>query len=429
MFKNSIFQFIIFSILLITILSVESDSKFPIGNTTFWWIVQAMILLAFWKASNIYFDPVNKKSMLAINYYLIWNIICIVRGLFIAESYWDWKGLIGNSMAILLPIVAYSASNKFISKELIKNYIKYALPLFLFFAFLIPLGAYGFYLVPISFLILFLPALTMRWKAILIIITLVVFTAELGARSNVIKFGVPLFLSLLYYFRLFLSTKLLGIIRIILFVAPIILFGLAVSNIFNVFNMEEYVEKDYVEIKRNAEGEIIEDVLTTDTRTFLYVEVLQTAQNHNTWWMGRSPARGNESESFGENDLSGRNERLANEVAILNIFTWTGIIGVIFYFIIFYKASDLALNQSNNIFAKSLGLFIAFRWLYSWVEDINIFSLNYFMLWLMIGLCYSKDFREMTNEQVEKWIQSIFNFTYLKSNDSPYSLKRKKNNL
>lgn len=101
-------------------------------------------------------------------------------------------------------------------------------------------------------------------------------------------------------------------------------------------------------------------------------------------------------------------DKPGNEVAILNIFTWTGIVGVIFYFLIFSKASYLAINYSNNIFSKILGLFIGFCWCYAWVEDINYFTLTTFFLWIMIGLCFSKDFRKMNNSQVAYWANNIF---------------------
>jgi hypothetical protein len=55
-----------------------------------------------------------------------------------------------------------------------------------------------------------------------------------------------------------------------------------------------------------------------------------------------------------------------------------------------------------------VGLFVAFRWLYAWVEDFNNFNVGYFCLWFMIGLCYSKSFRAMTNKEVEYWVQGIF---------------------
>jgi hypothetical protein len=191
---------------------------------------------------------------------------------------------------------------------------------------------------------------------------------------------------------------------------PFIFFFLAVSGTFNIFNMGEYIEGDFKEENINlTTGETTEEDLTADTRSPLYVEVLQTANKYNTWVFGRSPARGNETELFASlADITGRQERVGNEVAILNIFTWTGIVGVLLYFFIFYYASYLAINKSNNIFSKIIGVYLSFRWCYAWIEDINYFTLTTFILWITIGMALSSKLRVMKNKEVQLWINSIF---------------------
>jgi hypothetical protein len=173
--------------------------------------------------------------------------------------------------------------------------------------------------------------------------------------------------------------------------------------------MDNYVKGDYQAVERDENGNIVEDNLKNDTRSFLYTEVLYSAKVFNSWLIGRSPARGNLSVAFGDGDENGRGERLGNEVAILNVFTWTGIIGVVLYLIVFYRASYIAIHHSNNIYSKMLGLSVAFRWAYAWVEDINYFSLTYLFLWLTIGLCFSKSFRAMSDNEVKHWARGIFN--------------------
>lgn len=410
-----------FTILFVTVYSVLSlpNEKFPmltyLKSTTVWWVISVAILVVFVFSNYYFFDKKNSINLQLVKIYLIWNIICIIRGMFVAEGYWEWKGLIGNIFALLLPIVAYSATNKVVVQSLLSFYIKYGLPLFLLFALLIRTDAYGFYLVPVSFLLLFLPALSLRQKLLLIFFTAVVLTADLGARSNIIKFVVPFVFLLFYYFRNTISVKTMEIIRLILIATPILFFVLGVTGVFNVFKMDEYIKTDYEGTGVDEAGNRVKTDLKGDTRTFIYIEVLQSAKKNNYWLFGRTPARGNESESFGEieYELTRRYERLTNEVAITNVFTWTGIIGVILYFLIFFSASFLAVNRSENIYVKIIGLYIAFRWLYAWVEDVNNFSLNYLMLWIMLGLCYSFTFRGMTNREVTIWVRGIFDKRYL----------------
>lgn len=407
-------KFISISILLISIYSV---SEFPaprldimthFQNTTIWWLITALIFYVFLSYNYYYIKKKDKENIYIVNWFLYWIIFSIFRGFFVAETYWDWKGLIGNAFGLLLPIVAVTATNKMILQSMLSFYVKYALPLFVLFALIISFDAYGFYLVPVSFIMLFFPVLTNPWKWIIALLSLLVMTIDLGARSNVIKFGVPVIIMSIYYLQHYITIKYYEIVRLIFMLIPIVLFSLAASGLFNVFEMDSYVKGDYKSVDRDENGNVVDGDLKADTRTFLYVEVLYSAKVFNSWIIGRSPARGNLSETFGEGDETGRGERLGNEVAILNVFTWTGIIGVILYFIVFFKASYIAINNSNNIFSKMLGLSIAFRWAYAWVEDINGFTLTTVFLWLTIGLCFSKSFRLMTDDEVKYWIRGIF---------------------
>lgn len=398
-----------FLILLIAINSIGPYLSISIGNTTFWWIIQITTLLIFYSYKQIFENQERDVQMRIVLLYIIWNLFCIFRGLFVAESYWDWKGLTNNSMSLLIPVIAFSCTNLLFWQSILKFFLRFGIPLFFLILPLMPPGAYGFYLVPIGFLALFYPVVPMKGKIFILIFTSLVLFSDLGARSNIIKFIFPFLCLFFYYYRSFFLLKVLKTMRLVFIILPWILFSLAVTDTFNVFRMEEYLGKEIVEKKVGDNGEIIEENLTADTRTFLYIEVLQTAKKYNSWLIGRSPARGNETEYFAlHSDVTGREERLGNEVAVLNIFTWTGLVGVIFYFFVFYQASYLAIYKSHNSFSKILGLFVAFRWLYAWVEDINYFTLDYIFIWVMIGLCFSKPFRIMSEIEVKCWVNGIF---------------------
>lgn len=425
------------SILLITIYTVLPYAKKGIPflplleNTTIWWSISFLILLVYLISSNVFMESKNRDNMLTVGVYLLWNIVCIVRGMFDAEIYWDWKALIVNTMALMLPIVMFSATNKMIVQSLLAFYIKYTLPLFLIFVLILRSDAFGFFLMPISILILFLPALTKRHKLLIIALTIVVLFADLGARSNVLKFSFPILFMLIYYVREKISTKHIEYLRISLFILPILFFVLGVSNVFNVFKMDEYLDGDYISTGVNEKGERVEQNVIVDTRTFLYEEVLESAIYNNYWLLGRTPARGNDSETFGfvDGSLTGRNERITNEIGLANVFTWTGLVGVILYSLIFYRASFLAVRKSKNIYVKILGVYVAFRWLYSWVEDVNKFSINYFMLMIVIGMCFSISFRKMNNNEFTVWVRSIFDIRYLKYRYYLVEKRKEKSNV
>ena len=252
--------------------------------------------------------------------------------MFVAEGYWEWKGLISNIMGLLLPLVAYSSTNKVVVQTMLGYYVKYALPLFLILVFLIRRDAFGSYLMPISFLILFLPALSKRKTILLLLIVAVVMIADLSSRSNVIKFGVPILLLSIYYLRDKITSKLLESVRLVFIIAPLLFFTLAVTGFFNVFNMNEDLGERKV-VGVDNEGKRVEQDIAVDTRTFIYEEVLESAMRNDYWIFGRTPARGNDSAVFGAAtfELTRRYERLANEVGVANVFTWMGVIGVLLY--------------------------------------------------------------------------------------------------
>ena len=412
--RSAILKYLPWGIFLITLNS--HGQNLEIGNTTFWWIIQVIVLIMFFRIKQKYTSKTHTKQLLVLNIYLLYVIISFVRGALIADGYWDWKSLLSNSMCLLIPILAFASDSKFLMKHILKNYIYYTAPLFLIVQFFLGKDEFGFYLAPFSFLLLFFPFLSNKWKIISLSVALFVVFADFGARSNVIKFSLPLLFSLIYYFRKIISNRFLEIVRVSLMVLPFIFFGLGVLGTFNIFIPEGDKQKALIYQKKNGEGNLIQEDLKADTRTFLYVEVLATAQKYNTWIFGRSPARGNISDSFGGNDMSKRNERNGNEVSILNYFTWLGLFGVILILILFYRASYLAVNQSNNTISKIVGLFIAFRWSYGWVEDINNFYIQYLFLWLFVGFCFSEEFRQMTDQQMKEWVRGIFNLTEKKLN-------------
>jgi hypothetical protein len=191
----------------------------------------------------------------------------------------------------------------------------------------------------------------------------------------------------------------------------VVLLILGFTGIFNPFVDLSSNEGKYVENKV-VNGQKVEDDLSADTRTFIYAEVISSAIKHNYILWGRTPSRGNDSETFGaanaEDLKTGKYERYSNEVCFTNIFTWLGLVGLVIYSLIYLRSSYLAVYKSNSIYMKLLGVFISFRFLYGWVEDANSFQIMSISLWMMIAMGLSSDFRKMNNYDFKKWVYSIF---------------------
>lgn len=404
-----------FLVLLLSFKSSNQWSYLPIGNELIWWVIQIIFFVILLQTRKSFSSPQLEKNLFFVKLYLSWNIICIIRGAFTAENYWEWKNLVATSFFLLLPLLVYVANSFLSLQKISKTWFKYALFMYIPFIPFIWGDGVGRFLMPISFLLLFFPILNMKWKIIVLLVTIYVMTFDITARSNVIKFIVPLMIGLLFYIRKTLAVKFLNTIRLLLLFAPLGLFFVAASGVFNVFKMDEYIDGEY-NAKANVNNLATyegpdEESLVADTRTFLYIEVLESALLHEYVLLGRTPARGNDSAYFGEfNKLqlnTGKLERFSNEVSILNIFTWLGAVGVILYFLVFIKASYLAINQSNNIFIKLIGINVAFRWAYGFVEDFSEFDLSNIFLWIMIGMCFSVSFRKMTDLEFKMWVRGI----------------------
>jgi len=398
------------SVLAITISSVNQWSDLPLGSTSFWWIINGIILYSFFRSRKLFYDKSNEIYLKTLRWYLYWNVICIIRGCFVADNYWEWKSLIGTSLVMLLPVSINISTNAERVQRITSFWLKYALPFFVIIFPFLQGEAIGRYLIPISFLLLFLPCFSRRWKIALLLITVFVIVSYLGARSNVIKFGVPIAISILYYFRRFFSVKALNIIRLVLLILPFVTLILAALGIFNIFKIGDYLSNDY-STNVIVNGQRTEESLMTDTRTPLYIDVINSALKYDYVWFGRTPARGNETTLFDfflpDDNTYPTTERFSNEVSILNIFTWTGLIGVVLYFFVFYQCSYLAIKRSKNSFMPFIGLYIAFRWCYAWVEDFNRIDLSNLYLWIIIGMCYSRSFLDISDQYITLWANGI----------------------
>lgn len=403
-------------IIIVTVFSVQQWLSIPVTTTFISWIVNFYIIYVILKFKTKYTallsaSYIERYDWYLIMIYLLWLLFNSIRGAFIAENYWEWKQLITGVQSLSLPLFIYVFSVPIIAKNVLKYWFKYALFVFIILVPFLGTDAYHFYLGPLFIVGCFIPILPKRWKLVIGGLLIIMLFINLGARSQVIKSAIVLLATLGIYFRKFIPIKLLKLVHVFCYIFPIILLYLGLSGTFNIFedlssNGGKYVEKKVVN------GEVVEDDLSADTRTFIYVEVIESALKHNYVIWGRTPARGNDSVTFGsfnaEELKTGKYERHSNELCHTNVFTWLGLVGVVLYSLIYFRSSYLAIYKSNNIYIKYLGCFIAFRWAYGWVEDFNRFNIMNISLWMMIAIGMSIQFRSMSNEQFMLWLSGIF---------------------
>lgn len=403
--KQALRRIFPYTILLISISSVLGWCSLPIRNTFSWWLLQSFILFIFYKLKP------KKYVIFPIKLFLFYlGFSAIYGAIFMTENYWDWKFLVNNLMVFSLPLASLVFGNSIYLPLVLKCWFKYAWIILILLMPFLSSDAYGRFLVPFTFLALFITRLNKKYVILTIIAYLITITLGSASRSDMLKFSVCLILGLSMWFStIWIRRKLIWSIAIVMMASPIIFFILGISGKFNIFNIEEEFGLEGRYELRSSKGE--EYSALTDTRTFLYVEELQSAVNNGYVILGRSIARGYDSITFGDwaDKTMGiqRGERQGCETSILNVFNYFGVIGVVIYFIIFFRASFLAICQSRNVFIPVIGFYIAFRWLFAWIEDFSWFDLNYLFLWIFIGMCYSPVFRNMSNSDFKNWLRNI----------------------
>ena len=395
-------------VVLVSVSSVLAWCKIPIGNTALWWAIDSVILLFFYKMWDR-----KQFNISVINCFLILVLCSAFYGLLLrAELYWDYKLLYNNLMVFMLPLAAYAFMKPSLLTTTMRSYLSISPWLLLLLSPFIASDAYGRFLVPYSFMALFFKGLNVRNKIFVLGAFGVTLFFGSDSRSDVLKFTLCILLAVSFYYKkvetaLFKSIK---YARVVFLIIPFVFFSLAATDTFNIFNIDEELGIDGKYSMKDGNSD--EDISAlTDTRTFLYVEEVTSAIRNDYVIYGNSIARGYESAFFVSTidlDLkTNRGERQSCEVSILNIFNYFGLVGCAIYYLIFSMASYSAIYKSKNRYVPIIGLYVAFRWTFGWIEDFSKFDLNYLFLWIMIGICFSPIFRNMTDSDFRLWVNRL----------------------
>lgn len=404
--KIGLVKFIAIWIILISFFQTNQKYNLPLGNFAISLFIDIILIFIIFQYKNYFVNKriYNNKEFKWVNIFILYVIFNAIRGIFMANGYYEYKHLVQGFVYSIIPIFLFLFLKKDISAYIWRKWYKYGIILyFLYFIFFIKFDP--FYLSPLLFLFCFFP-LFRKHKLIIFNIAIIFIIASffLDIRAHLGKGTISLLFGIALYYRQFITKKILTIFHKLCYLSFILIFC--------------YVFTDFIAImsgKQDVEEQTKTENYGIDTRSLLYYDILNSALTNDYYILGRSPARGNDINASAilfinsETDTTEfvRDERHANEVLHGNIFTWYGIIGVFIYFMIYYKATSLAVNKSNNIYISLLGCYVAFRWSCGWIEDANNFDILNISLWSMIGMCYSKEFRDMTNSEFKNWINQI----------------------
>lgn len=392
---------------MLTFVSVNQWSRMPIGNLWTTWIIQICFIAMIIKY-RCYLCPLKKYNKL-LQLYLIWLVIGIVRGAFIAENYFEWKQLVSNSISLSIPLFMWLFCKPSVTLGIYRTWLYYSMFTFLFFYW--AMGDISqFYLSPLLLLFCFWPLFNKKTAFILFVIGVLYMFGREEARSQTIKGGIALLVGITSLYVYKFNPKWLKIGHIMGYAATVLLFSFILVDTTGLIG--GYISEDDA-----IENNKFRTDMQKDTRSLIFYDVYKSSIDNKYWLCGHTPARGNEVglswvlyRNMYETVKFNKNERHRNEMLHLNIYTWLGLIGLILYSCIYFSASYLAVYKSNNRYIALLGCFVAFRWSYGWIEDTNTFHISDVALWTTIGMCYSPYFRAMDKEQFEVWIRRLLNF-------------------
>lgn len=340
------------------------------------------------------------RGLLVIQLFWLWAFITFLHGIVNAHDYWDWKILLlGYLPSVAVSLAVVLGINFDYSSKIFRFLLFKLFPIsFIFIPFTLAYTDefYSRLVMPVCLFILITPYLQNKWRILVISVAVISIVMDVTYRANAVRLLIPLMLLILFYFRVILQSKFMNFVLISLFCIPLIFLFLGINGNFNVFS-EKIVN---YETKIILQGESSTSNIADDTRTFLYKEVFYSMVKRNSSFIfGEGGSAGYQTDYFSDAVLNQKG-RYRSEVGFLNTFLYSGVVGVLLYSLVLFVPAYYAINRSNNRLCKMIGLFLAARWSLSFVEEIAQFDMNFFFLWLMIGLCLSNRFRALTDAQM-----------------------------
>lgn len=246
-------------------------------------------------------------------------------------------------------------------------------------------------LYPISLFLLLLPYVTRKMKMLILAIAIISFFYDVSIRSNIFLLGGTLVFVFIYYISEKHTTlRYRRLVWLTFLILPFTLLFLGILGKYNIF--KELMSSD---IQIEVSGSKNRNNYLTDSRTMVYVDVLNSINGIDGWLLGYSPVSKIKTE-MSKNNSDYKMGRNSTECGFLNILYYYGVIGILCFLFIIIYSSYLGLFKSNNKLVMMIGLYVAFKFFFMFLEEPNISMPTYFA----IGVCLNSNFREMSDEQI-----------------------------
>lgn len=105
------------------------------------------------------------------------------------------------------------------------------------------------------------------------------------------------------------------------------------------------------------------------------------------------------------NDAEGAGYRDNIETGYLQIILKGGIISLALLLLMFVPAVYKGLFKSKNVLSKAAALWIFLWIIYLYPSGGIVFTMNYVLVWIAVGICYSEKIRNLSDSTIKKYLQ------------------------
>jgi hypothetical protein len=109
-----------------------------------------------------------------------------------------------------------------------------------------------------------------------------------------------------------------------------------------------------------------------------------------------------------DNDYDNNTTSIANigyryniETGYLDIILKGGVLSLLLYFLINLSAAFNGAFSKNGL-AKGASLYLILNFSNIWIENSQSFTFRYMLVWLSIGICFSKELKSFTDSEIKK---------------------------
>lgn len=343
-------------------------------------------------------EDISRTTYLLIIAFLVWNLISIIRSIdFDHGSMTTMFGNVFTTLALLIPfslIFALDSRNllrfKFYTISVTLMGFIYFLLLLVFNEDAVTLDQQRILFIlftPLIFLITIIPFQNNKTRAFILFGSLIFFllSMQMSHRTMQLRIVLLYIAFLAVFFSKRLNTRWILKLAYISLLVPFIL-------LISSFKSGQSAFSKYLPSINDRE-------MASDTRTFLYKEVLNDLTSHGKLIIGKG-ANGTYFSRYFRQAGGDTDTRLTVEVGLLSILLKGGVVAVMLNLSILFIAIYNALFRSNNYYIIGIGFILVVHAIILFFENVISYSLYNFMIWFFIGVSLSKSLRDLDNEQI-----------------------------